>query len=155
VVTIASLIVLARATSRSIDGIPCDFASSATYHVHAHLTFVVRGRTSYPPANVGFRYLHLCLYWLHTHDASGIIHIEAPRPIGPSLKAFFDIWGQPLSRRIAGQYAVPRGESMQVFVGNRLFAGDPARIRLFNHTAVTIEIGPPFPPPPPPDFRGF
>jgi hypothetical protein len=154
-VVLASLFVIARATSRPIDGIDCDFANSAAYHVHAHLTFVVDGRVAYPPANIGFRYLHLCLYWLHTHDASGIIHIEAPHPIAPTLKTFFDIWGQSLSRHLAWQYHVQQGEVMRLYVGRRLFAGNPAMIRLYNHTPVTIEIGPPFIPPPPPDFKGL
>jgi hypothetical protein len=155
VLLIATLIIIARVTSRSIDGIGCDFAGSATYHVHAHLTFVVSGRTDYPPANVGFRYLHLCVYWVHTHDASGIIHIEAPKRIAPTLKAFFDIWGQPLSRAVAWKYHVSRGHAMLVYVGKNLFTGEPGRIKLYNHTAVTIEIGPPFIPPPPPDFGGL
>ena len=42
-----------------------------------------------------------CLYWIHTHDASGVIHIEAPDLSPPqggpyTLGMLFDIWGQPL-----------------------------------------------------------
>ena len=49
-----------------------------------------------------------CLYWIHTHDASGIIHIEAPDINPPqggpyTLGMLFDIWGQPLDRNnVAG-----------------------------------------------------
>jgi hypothetical protein len=151
----ASLVVAARVTSTSIDGIGCDFSEAATYHVHAHLTLVVRGRAVYPPGGIGFRYVHLCLYWLHTHDASGIIHIEAPHKFAPTLRNFFDIWGQPISSKAVWKYSVSPGHMMRVFVDGRPFAGDPSEIRLYNHTAVTIEVGPPFILPPPPDFQGF
>jgi hypothetical protein len=151
----ASLVVVARVTSTSIDGIGCDFSEGATYHVHAHLTLVVRRRAVHPPGGIGFRYLHLCLYWLHTHDGSGIIHIEAPHKFAPTLRNFFDIWGQPISRKTVWKYSVTSGLVMRVFVDGRPFGGDPSKIRLHNHTAVTIEVGPPFIPPPPPDFQGF
>jgi hypothetical protein len=152
---IAAFVVLARATVKHIDGIGCDAMEQVTYHVHAHLTMVVGGRISYPPAGVGIHYEHLCLYWLHTHDASGIIHIEAPHPILPSLGAFFDIWGQPLSPRQVAAFRITRGMSMRVYVDGTPYQGNPRDIRLRNHTAVTIELGPPFVPPPLPDFHGL
>ena len=42
------------------------------------------------------------LHLLHTHDGSGIIHVELPRAVSgtPTLGDFFTIWGEPLS---AGQ----------------------------------------------------
>jgi len=39
-----------------------------------------------------------CLYWLHTHVADGIIHIETPGERSFTLGEFFDIWNQPLVR---------------------------------------------------------
>jgi hypothetical protein len=38
------------------------------------------------------------MYWIHTHDSTGWIHVEAPRKIRATLGQFFDVWGQPLSR---------------------------------------------------------
>lgn len=150
-----AIIAVARATSRSIDGIGCDPTEQVRYHVHAHLTIVYDGRPAYPPGGVGIHYEHLCLYWLHTHDATGIIHIEAPHPFLPALGAFFDIWGQPLSPRAVWTYRVTAGKSMRVYVDGRLYRDDPRSIRLRNHTAVTLEIGPPFVPPPRPHFYGL
>lgn len=38
------------------------------------------------------------LHWLHTHDGSGIIHVELPQVVSspPTLGDFFTIWGEPL-----------------------------------------------------------
>lgn len=136
--------IIAPRTVPSVDGIPCQESGSVTYHVHAFLTIAVRGTLHHPPAGVGIRYERFCLYWLHTHDDSGIIHIEAPHRITPTLGTFFAIWGQPLSaHRIAG-FPVRAGEKVRIFVGQNRYRGDPASIPLHRHTVITLEIGPPF-----------
>ncbi len=156
ILLLAAGIGIARATAPSIDGISCDFLEGTTYHVHAHLAIVVRGRVvAGPPAGTGIHIEHLCFYWLHTHDTSGIIHIEAPHRIAPTLGNFFDIWGQPLTRqRIAG-YSVGSGQTLRVYVGPTLFTGNPRTIPLYEHTKVTIEIGPPFISPPKVNWHGL
>ena len=152
VLALAALVVVARLTTRSVDGIGCDPAEKVAYHVHAHLTIMDRGRISYPPAGVGIHPEHLCLYWLHTHRPSGVIHIEAPHRFTPTLGQFFDIWGEPLSNTQVWNFKVGPSTAMKVYVDRKLHAGNPRDIPLFNHTAVTIEIGPPFKAPPIPDF---
>jgi hypothetical protein len=153
---VAGLIGIARATSPTVDGIPCEFGEGAGYHVHAHLTIVLAGsgKLVHPPANTGIETLHLCLFWLHTHDDSGIIHIEAPHKISLTLGQFFDIWGQPLSRSRVWDYPTSPSR-LRVYVGSKRYAGDPRSIRLGFHTAVTIELGPPYISPPKPNFSGL
>ncbi|HZU14212.1 MAG TPA: hypothetical protein VFB58_15335 [Chloroflexota bacterium] len=146
-------VVLAHRTAHATDGIGC--GGNVSYHVHAYLSIVVRGRISHPPAGVGFDYLHLCLYWLHTHDASGVIHIEAPHPITPTLGQFFAVWHQPLTHSRVAQWRVSRSEQLRAYVGRNLVPGDPAAIALHDHTVVTLEIGPPFIPPIPGTFHGL
>src|SRR5690242_9910791 len=60
-----------------IDGIECDAVEYGTFHVHAHLDVFVNGQPYIVPSQVGI-IDGTCLYWLHTHNTSGIIHIEAP-----------------------------------------------------------------------------
>ncbi len=156
IVVAAGGITLARVTSTPIDGISCDFAEASTYHVHAHLGMIVAGKTvAGPPANTGIHFEHLCLYWLHTHDASGIIHIEAPHRISPTLGNFFDIWGQPLSRQRVAAHTVGAAQSLRVYVGPTLYSGNPRAIPLYEHTKVTLEIGPPFTAPPQVKWQGL
>ncbi len=148
-VIVAGGIAVARLTSTPVDGISCDFAEARAYHVHAHLTIVVAGKqVAGPPANTGIHLEHLCLYWLHTHDSTGIIHIEAPRRISPTLGNFFDIWGQPLSRLQVSGYTVAAAQTLRVYVGSALHRGNPRNVPLFEHIKLTLEIGPPFIPPP-------
>lgn len=82
-----------------VDGIPCESREADVYHAHAQLTIVHDGRVERLPLGIGItrRGSTPCTYWLHTHDASGLLHIEAPHLIEPTLGALFDIWGQPLT----------------------------------------------------------
>jgi hypothetical protein len=148
-------LIIGRLTARTIDGIPCVAGEELTYHVHAHLTILDGGQRYEPPGNTGISLLHLCLYWLHTHDSSGMIHIEAPHRIKPTLGQFFDIWGEPLSRRQVWHFSVKPGQSMRVYVGTQLYRGDPRAIRLHAHTIVTLEIGPAFIPVPSVKWNGL
>jgi hypothetical protein len=156
IVVVAGGITLARVTSTPIDGISCDFAEASTYHVHAHLAIIVGGKAvSGPPANTGIQFVHLCLYWLHTHDDSGIIHIEAPHRFSPTLGNFFDIWDQPLSRQRIASHVVGAGQTLRVYVGPTVYSANPRSIPLYEHTKVTLEIGPPFVTPPRVNWQGL
>lgn len=134
---------------KTIDGLGCDAGMSVNYHQHAHLTIFDKGTQITVPAQVGFNYNHDCLYWVHTHDTSGVIHIESPHPVGPKLKAFFDLWGKPITSQQIGPAKVQPGETVRTYVNQKLYSGNPANIPLRRHTTITIEIGPPFPQPKP------
>lgn len=128
---------------RTIDGIPCNDSEQLSYHEHAHLTVLLAGHSMTVPAGIGIND-DTCLYWLHTHDDSGVIHMEAPRSENFTLGTFFDIWGQHLSSHgVAGHEARHR-QAVRVFVNGRRYSGDPRSITLRRHTDITIEIGPPF-----------
>src|ERR1700692_1912038 len=92
---------LAPATTRNgqtVDGISCRKQAKETvkYHVHVHVAVYVKGNMERLPAGIGItqprlleKYsnghfydvgLYDCLYWLHTHVADGIVHVESPGP---------------------------------------------------------------------------
>src|SRR3972149_483421 len=96
VILLAVLIVvsIARLLSRdsgasepAIAGITCE-RERLDFHIHVRLSIFVNGQRREVPEGLGIR--DGCLYWLHTHDASGLIHIEAPSPgefrLGPVLR---------------------------------------------------------------------
>ncbi|HEY9086247.1 MAG TPA: hypothetical protein VIN40_09995, partial [Candidatus Tyrphobacter sp.] len=127
-----------------VDGITCLAGEQVTLHIHAHLALFVNGKQLQIPAHVGLAPVppQGCLYWIHTHDASGIIHIESPQVDAPNggpftLGMFFDIWGQPLVRDdVAGR----RGP-VTAYVNGALWTGDLRAIPLSAHQEVTLEIG--------------
>jgi hypothetical protein len=77
-----------------VDGIRCDTMEFTKFHVHAHLDIIVDGKPFIVPSQIGIDPDGRCLYWLHTHDNSGIIHIESPIEREFTIGNFIDIWGQ-------------------------------------------------------------
>jgi hypothetical protein len=132
-----------------IDGIACETSEQLLFHIHAHLQMFVNGQEELVPAGIGigpplqmFGGIVVggsCFSWLHTHDESGIIHIESPVMQTFTLGNFFDIWGQPLSSTQLG----PAQGTVTAFVNGALFNGDPGTIPLAAHTVIQLDIGDP------------
>jgi len=131
---------------QTVDGIQCNAGEMLNFHVHAHLTILRNGKQVLVPPYIGI-VDNTCLYWLHTHDDSGIIHMEAPTERTFNLRQLFDIWGYPLSATGVATYDVPNGD-LTVFVDGKQWTGDPYDIELVSHTQVVIELGTVVPPPP-------
>ena len=123
------------ATGAPVDGVSCATSEQTAYHIHAHLAIFVNGRPSPVPADIGIP--GQCLYWLHTHDTTGVIHVESPAARVYTLGTFFDIWGRPLS---AGQVGSATG-TVTAFVNGKRYPGDPRSIRLQPHTVIQLDVG--------------
>src|SRR6202035_955041 len=67
-----------------------------TFHIHALLHIYVNGLLSPLPANIGLDPAKGIESSLHTHDSTGIIHMEAPHPFKYTLGDFFSVWGVKL-----------------------------------------------------------
>jgi hypothetical protein len=146
-----------QASGQTVDGIPCDANEQLTYHVHSHLAVYVDGALRGIPLGIGipdaqivdttsgpFAVGTTCLYWLHTHTADGIIHIEAPAQRSFTLGNFFDIWRQPLSATQVG----PAQGKVVAYVNGQPFSGNPASIELGAHTLIQLDVGRAVPPQP-------
>lgn len=137
-----------------VDGIGCNTTEQVVLHIHSHLSIYDKGVQIQVPQYTGMvpapdgRTLK-CLYWLHTHDGSGIIHVESPLPKAPSgngdytLGMYFDIWGEPLSRNQVGRSIGP----VTAYVNGALYKGDLKDIPLLSHQLITLEVGKPLVPP--------
>ena len=68
-------------------------------HDHVNLTIVILGVRQTIPANVGI--IDQCMRPMHTHDSSGLIHVESPVAHEFTIGDFFTVWsesgGQPFS----------------------------------------------------------
>lgn len=71
--------------------------TASRMHWHPNLNIRINGEDVELPANIGVPSL-TCLRPLHTHDASGQIHVESPIVRDYTLGEFFQIWGKPFSR---------------------------------------------------------
>lgn len=151
---------LAPATTRdgqTIDGITCRKLSDekVKYHVHVHVAVYVNGKMKRLPAGIGISKprllekfakghfydvgLYDCLYWLHTHVADGIIHVESPGRRSFNLGQFFDIWDQPLGPSEVGS---AKGKVV-VFENGKRLDGNPRATPLLAGADIQIDVGKP------------
>jgi hypothetical protein len=142
----------------TVNGITCDALESTLFHIHVHLAIFFDGQEQLIPFGVGvgqpwvvtdssrgpFVRDGSCFYWLHTHTADGVVHIESPVRRRFTLGDFFAIWQEPLSATQVGPATGP----VIVYVNGARDATDPAEITLTSHARIQLDVGqdvPPYP----------
>jgi hypothetical protein len=136
----------------TVDGIRCAPIEQLAYHIHAHLQVYVDGQPRQLPPAIGligpvsqrtpeglFYGAQQCYYWLHTHAADGIIHIESPTPRIYTLGNFFNEWRQPLSSHQVG----PAMGKVTALVNGQPWTKDPTSIPLTKHAVIQLDVGTP------------
>jgi hypothetical protein len=136
----------------TVDGIRCQGAEQILFHIHVHLTVFVDGRPRRIPYGIGipgaqvsptpagpFVAAGSCFYWLHTHAADGIIHIESPVRRTYTLGNFFDVWGQKLGPTRVG----PARGTVTALYNGQVFRSNPRDIPLTKHAQIQLEVGRP------------
>lgn len=87
------------------------------YHVHARLAIYAEGQKLPVPTNIGLT--SGALSALHTHDDTGLMHIEADAPFEVKLSDFFTIWGVKFTDTQVGGYKNDETKTLQVFVNGK------------------------------------
>ena len=109
-----------------ISGIRCQEGEQLAYHIHVRLDLFDRGSRVEVPANIGV--FPECLYWVHTHDNSGLIHVEAPEGRDVMLRDLMAIWGQTISDEEFLGRPITEDTRWQIRVGIESYRGDPGDI---------------------------
>lgn len=126
----------------TVDGVPCSSTEMLRYHVHSHLDIFINGEAQIITANTGIN-PGVCLFWLHTHDTRGVIHVEAPQPREFTLGQFFSIWGKNLNNTQIFDFTVSGNNTLDVYVNGEKFTGDYRSIKLNSHDEIAIVYGTP------------
>jgi hypothetical protein len=115
--------------------------SSEKFHIHALLGVYDQGLLVTMPANIGIDERHHIETTIHTHDQTGIIHMEAPRAYPYTLGDLFAIWGVRFGAGTLGALHDDGSNRVWVYVNGKLIS-DPARHVLANGDDVSIGYGP-------------
>jgi hypothetical protein len=122
-------------------GLPALGREGTALHIHAHLDVFVHGRRVAVPAGIGIGQTFISP--LHTHDGSGIVHVESPDVRTFTLGEVFAVWGVRLTRRCLGGYCASGADRLRVYVGAREFTGDPRVLHLSPHAEIVVAFGKP------------
>jgi hypothetical protein len=77
---------------------------------------------------------------LHTHDTSGVLHIESPRDDQFTLGQLFRLWDVRIGPGQVGSYKTGGDTTVNVFVDGKKVAGHPAGIVLEEHQEIAVAI---------------
>jgi hypothetical protein len=125
----------------SAAGLPMLSTEGTVEHIHAHLDIIVNGQPVVVPADLGIDQSTKQLSPLHTHDTTGVVHIESPVQANFSLGQLFTEWQVSLSANQIGGLTVGNGNVLQAYVNGKLVTGDPAAIIMNAHDEIAIVYG--------------
>lgn len=74
----------------------CTTDMATQMHIHPTLEIFINGRSQTIPANIGIG--QFCFNALHTHDSSGVIHVESPIQMDFKLSDFFAVWKETFNK---------------------------------------------------------
>jgi hypothetical protein len=118
--------------------VECNVNEVLTEHLHAHLSITAHGNAIHVPGGIGIVVVGgnpVCFYWLHTHDDSGLIHVEAPMGTF-TLADFFAVWGQELSATRIGRFT----GHVTAKVNGAPYHGAPGTIPLLDNEQIALSV---------------
>jgi hypothetical protein len=121
-------------------GIPA--GGKEKFHIHALLRIYVNGLLRPLPADIGIDSAKGIESSMHTHDGSGIIHMEAPAPFDYTLGDFFSVWGVKLGPAQVGGLTGLGGNRLHFYLNGKPLS-NPAALVLHKDDSIVIGYGPP------------
>ena len=120
--------------------LPALTQEGSVVHVHQHLDLFVDGRHAVVPGGIGIND-NSFISPIHTHDASGVIHVESPSKEHFTLAQFFAIWGVRFTRNALGGYRSSPAHPIRFYVDGKRLASDARRLVLSSHQEIAVVVG--------------
>lgn len=113
-----------------------------SYHVHAVMQIYVNGKQVPIASQIGIDAQEEFLAPLHTHDSSGIIHMEATEPYPFKLSQFIAVWGIKFTNTQLGAYKDENGKELALYA-NGTRVPSPVGYVMKPHDKLVLEYGNP------------
>lgn len=116
-------------------------AEGQVLHIHQHLDLYVDGARVTVPGGIGIDTTAGIISPIHTHDATGIVHVESPVVRDFTLGQVFDVWGVTFDAHCLGTTCDGNGRVLSVFSNGQPVSGDPRALVLQPHAEIVVAIG--------------
>lgn len=120
-------------------GLPMLSREGTVEHIHAHLDVRINTQSVEVPAMIGIDRRGISP--VHTHDSSGVIHIESPVKRAFTLGEFFTEWDVGLSADSIGGLRAGDGKTLRAFINGNPVTGNPAALPLNAHDEIVLIYG--------------
>jgi hypothetical protein len=116
-------------------------AEGTALHIHQHLDLYVNDAAVSIPKDIGVNQAAGFIAPIHTHDGTGIIHVESATIRDYTLGEVFDVWGVVFTKDAIGGYMVQGDNQLHVYVNGTLITTDPRSVLLEKHQEIVITYG--------------
>ncbi len=128
-----------------VDSVYCDQLEQSIEHIHVYVTMYINGTASPLPAGVGIPQDSsgnvTCYYWLHTHDSTGVIHIESPSSEVFTFGQFRDEWDQQFQSLGFPNELLLSG--WKIWINGKVYNGSLTSVPLDAHNIITLAYNSP------------
>jgi len=124
-------------------GLPALAVEGEVLHIHQHLDLYLDGRHVQVAPGIGIDPSGFFYSPLHTHDVSGVIHVESQTVRRFTLGELFGVWGVRFRNGCVGGYCAGGGKVLRVYVNGRRVTGDPGQLELEPHQEIVVAYGTP------------
>ena len=128
----------ARLKAIGLDALPRE---ALKMHIHQRMAILVNGKFVPLPAYIGIDANGKFITELHTHDASGLMHVESPVVRKFTLGEFFDVWGLRFSKNCLGGYCTNGNKKVRVWTDAKPVNGDPRKVVLTERLSIVVAYG--------------
>lgn len=118
--------------------------ATQTVHYHAHLDLIVDGKPVPVAAGIGaLRSAGKPTTYapVHTHDPSGVLHVESAKNSLFTVGQLFTEWNVRLTQTCLGGLCAGGGKALEFYVDGKPYDGDPAQIGLKRDLEIALIYG--------------
>lgn len=112
------------------------------YHVHSVLEVYVDGKKEPVPNNIGVDQATQYISPVHTHDDTGVVHVEAETKFTPTLEDIFTVWGVKFDDTQIGKYKAGGGNEIEAYVNGKKVS-NPASYKIKADDRIVVSYGKP------------
>jgi len=118
-------------------------AEGTTMHEHADVEIFVHASKEPVPTDIGIDASKGTIQSIHTHDDTGLVHLESSQSREFTLGEFFGVWGVRFTPSCLGAYCNERNNRLQVFVDGEEVNGSLQDVQLDDQTVIVVTYGTP------------
>lgn len=122
-------------------GLPQLKAEANVVHFHSHLDVFDNGESVEVPANIGIDFVRQRISPLHTHQNSGIMHVEAADDTDVTLGQFVTEWGVRIEGDCIGDVCAP--DPIALYVNGVKQTGVPTEFVIKPNLEIALVLGTP------------
>jgi hypothetical protein len=116
-------------------------AEGTTMHEHADVEVFVHGTKEPIPTDIGIDPGAGTIQSIHTHDDTGLVHLESSESREFTLGEFFGVWGVRFTPSCLGAYCNDGNNRLQVFVDGDEVTDNLQDVQLDDQTVIVVTYG--------------